>query len=155
MAKTFEVIYQAAGAGSGKTVDMKVFKPDHTEDATQAATLTEIGTTGRYYGSFVADEADWSVQVEDSVGGKCIKHYGKDAYDSSGIATLVGDVQTAVDNVASAITTLQTLADTVDGKIDAIDANVDGLVTGVAALATQLGVIEGKIDELESPPMIG
>lgn len=155
MAKTFEVIYQAAGAATGKTVQMDVYKPDKSKDIAQSATLTEIGTTGRYYGSFDADAADWHVEVEDDAGGKCVKHYDKAAYDVVGVSALVADVQTAVDNVASAITTLQTLTGSIDGKIDIVDTNVDTLVSDVTSLATALGIVEGKIDALESPPMIG
>jgi hypothetical protein len=153
--KTFEIIYQAAGAGTGKTVNMKVFKPDHSEDAAQAAVLTEVGTTGRYYGSFDADAPDWSVNIEDSAGGKSVKHFGKDRWDSHGVADAVANVQTAVDAVNTAIGTLQSLTATIDGKIDAVGLDVGGLVTSVAGLATELGVIEGKIDDLESPSMIG
>lgn len=159
MAKSFEVQYQAAGAGTGKTVQMNVYKPDHTKDEDQSAELVEIGTTGRYYGSFEADAPDWSIQIDDDAGGKCIRVFDKPAYDATGVPALVtllvGNVQTAVDNVAAAIDTLQSLTGTMDGKIDTVGANVDNLITGVASLATELGVIVGKIDALEAPPMIG
>lgn len=155
MAKNFEVIYQAAGSQTGLTVQCDVFKPDHTKDAVQSTTMTEIGSTGRYYASFDADAENWSVQCADPTGGKAVKVYDKAAYDAHGVAGLVADVQTAVDNVASAITTLQSVATTVDGKVDTVNANIDSLVTSVSSLATDLGVISDKIDALESPPMIG
>jgi hypothetical protein len=155
VAKTFEVIYQAAGAGTGKTVNMKVFKPDKSEDATQAAVLTEIGTTGRYYGQFDAEAPDWSVQVEDDGGGKGVRHFGRDKWDSHGVADLVADVQTAVDAVASSISTLQTTVTGIETKVGEIDLETEGITSAVSALETHLSGIEDKIDALESPPMIG
>ena len=155
MAKTFEVIYQAAGAATGLAVQMDVYKPDKSPDAVQSGAMVEVGATGRYYKSFDADAADWSVQCSDPSGGNAVKIYDKPAYDSHGVAALVADVQTAVNAVGDAIGILQGLAETVDGKIDVVDLNTDGLVVSVASLADGLGVIEGKIDALESPPMIG
>jgi flagellin-like hook-associated protein FlgL len=155
MAKTFEVIYQTAGAGTGLAPQLDVYKPDKTKDVAQSGVMTEIGTTGRYYKSFDADAPDWSVQVADANGGKAVKIYDKTAYDAAGVAALVADVQTAIDNANSAIATVNSLLGTVDGKIDTVDTNVDGLVTSVSSLATQLGIIEGKVDDLDSPAMIG
>lgn len=159
--KTFEVMYQAAGAGSGKTVNMKVFKEDHTEDVGQATTLTEIGTTGRYHGVFDADSEKWSVQVEDNSGGKCVMQLGKRWWVRH-IVDLVGDVQTAIDTANVAIGNLATSLGVVDGKVDVLGTNVDSLVAGqgsistdITALGTAIATIEGKIDDLESPPMIG
>jgi len=155
MAKVFEVTYQAAGAGTDLTVQMDVFKPDKTQDVSQSGTMDEIGTTGRYYKSIIADNPNWFVEISDNAGGKALKHFGKTEYDGHGVVDLVANVQTAVDNVAAAIAVLQGLIGSVDGKVNTIDTNVDDLVTGVSALATQLGVIEEKMDELNRPPMIG
>ena len=125
--KTFEVVYQTAGAGTGKVVQVDVYKPDKTLDATQSGVAVEIGTTGRYYKSFDADAPGWFVEISDNAGGKAVKHFGKDSWDGHGVADLVADVQTAV----------------------------DGLVSSVSDLGSQLTVISGKIDDLKSPPMVG
>jgi hypothetical protein len=155
MAKVFEVLYQCANAATGKNVQVDVYKPDKSLDAAQSGLATEIGTTGRYYKSFDADAAGWFVEISDNAGGKAIKHYDKDAYDSHGVAALVADVQTAVDNVASAISTLQSTVTGVDTVVDGIATDVVGITTAVAALETHLGVIEDKIDDLSAPPMVG
>jgi len=153
--KVMQVKYQAAKAASGLVVNMDVFKPDNTPDAAQSVALTEVGTTGEYYGSFNADAPDWYVKCHDTNGGAAIKHFDKSLYDTHGIADLVANVQTAIDNAATAINTLQILTGTVDGKIDIVDTNVDTLITNVATLASALGVIDGKIDDLGSPAMVG
>jgi len=152
---TFEVIYQAAGAATGKIIQMDVYKPDHTKDVDQSAELTEIGTTGRYYGSFDADAPDWSAQISDNVGGKVVKSFGKDTYGAASVITLVGDIQTAVNAVADAVSALDTLVSGVDSKVDILDTNVDGIKAVTDTLTATLSSIEGKIDALESPPMIG
>lgn len=108
MAKQFEVRYQAPGCQSGKTVQMNVYKPDDSLDATQSVTMTEIGTTGRYKGSFIADAPNWSVHVSDDAGGKQIKLFDKPAWDSHGVADLVADLQAAVDAVATVVDDIQT-----------------------------------------------
>lgn len=132
MSKAFEVIYQAAK--NATTAQLDVYKPDKTLDATQSGAMTQIGTTGRFYKSFDADAPGWSVQCSDNKNGSATKAYDKPLYDTHGIADLVADVQLDVAE-------LHTLAETVDGK-------VDGLVTSVSE-------IDGKIDDLGSPPMIG
>lgn len=153
--KTFEVLYQAQGAATGKTVQMDVYKPDKTKDAAQSAVLTEIGTTGRYYGSFNADAIDWHVEIADDAGGRAVKLYDQATYDVVGVPLLLANVQTAVDNVAAAIGTLQDLTGVVDGKMDVVGADISTLITSVDTLATGLGVIEGKIDDLGAQAMIG
>lgn len=74
--EAIEVFYQAPNALSGKIVQMQVY------DGTHAAygvllTLTEIGASGRYYGTFTPDaEGNWAVTIQvDNGTGKVIKHY--------------------------------------------------------------------------------
>lgn len=154
--ETIEILYQASDGASGKTINMKVFKPDHTEDMTQAAVLTEVGTTGRYYGSVDVDAPNWECHFEDAVGGgKAVKLIDKLIFGVLNLITVVSGIQTAVDNVQTAITDLQTLAGTMDGKLDTLGTDITGLTSAVTGLGTELGVIEGKIDDIKSPPMIG
>lgn len=155
MAKTFEVIYQAAGAASGLTVQMDVMKADKTVDDTQSGTMTEIGTTGRYYKSFDADSENWSVQCSDPNGGKATKMYDKASYDAHGVAQLVADVQTAISAVASSITTLGTLVTGIDGKTDSIISDVAAANSALSGITSSLTGIDTKIDKLQSPAGIG
>lgn len=154
--ETIEVLYQAPDGETGKTINMKVIKPDHTEDATQAAVLTEIGTTGRYYGSFQADAPNWSCQFEDaSGGGKALKLIDSSIWGILNVVTVVADIQTAVGNISTAIGDLQTLSATMDGKLDTVGSILVAMASDLTAVATQLGDVEDKIDEIKSPPMVG
>lgn len=162
MAKTFEVLYQAAGAGTGLTVTMDIYKPDKTKDAIQSGTATEIGTTGRYYMSFDADAPGWSVEISDSAGGKAVKHFGQEKYDAhgmeggiSGLVTAVGNVQTAVDAAVSAIGDLDTALGATDVKVDTVVTGIGNLQTDVTALAAALVTIGDKIDNISEGPMVG
>ncbi len=87
--KTFEVIYQAGKTRSGLTVQMDVYDAAKVKDVAQSLPMTEIGTTGRYYGSFQAAEAGWHVQISDAAGGRAVKHFGKDTFDANGVTDLV------------------------------------------------------------------
>lgn len=69
------VLYQAAGATSGLVVTMDVHRPDKTKDVLQSGIALEIGTTGRYYWSFVADGPGWFVLIHDNAGGNAVKQY--------------------------------------------------------------------------------
>ena len=70
-----QVLYQAVGAASGLIVTMDVYKPDKTKDEAQSGTALEIGTTGRYYRSFNAEEPGWFVLIHDNAGGSAVKQY--------------------------------------------------------------------------------
>ena len=109
MSKTFEVRYQAPGGQSGlATVQMNVYKADDTLDAVQSVLLMEIGTTGRYKGSFVADAPNWSVHISDGAGGKAVKLFDKPAWDSHGVADLIEDLVGAVEAVADGVASILT-----------------------------------------------
>lgn len=106
--KTFEVIYQAPNGQSGVAVQMDVYDATKTKDVAQSLPMTEIGTTGRYYGSFDAAEAGWHVQISDAAGGRAVKHFGKDAFDANGVTDLVAALDahlTAVEAKVDAIKT--------------------------------------------------
>ena len=155
MAKTFEIIYQAAGAGTGKVVQIDVYKPDKSKDIGQSGLATEIGTTGRYYKSFDSDAPGWFVEISDNAGGKAVKHFDKDVWDSHGIADAVADIQTAVDAVVSAIATLDMAIGGIGTDLSAIGDDVNGIKTVTDGLNTALAAISDKLDALESPPMVG
>lgn len=109
MAKTFQVRYQAPGGQSGlTTVQMNVYKPDDTLDAPQSVVLTEIGSTGRYKGSFIADEPNWSVHIADGAGGKAVRLFDKAMWDSHGVADAVDTLVAAVDIVADGVANILT-----------------------------------------------
>ena len=65
--KTF--LYQPSGAATGIMVVYSVYTPEEVKDTSQSGNATEIGTTGRYSGSFVADGPGWFVLIDDSAGG--------------------------------------------------------------------------------------
>ena len=160
--KTFEILYQAAGAGTGKTVQFDVYKPDKSIDAVQSGVGAEVGTTGRYHKSLDVDAPGWFVEISDDAGGKAIKHIDQDRYDAHGIAggiagviTAVGDVQTAVTALNTAVGDLNTAVVTVGGKVDTAVAGVSSLQTSVTALAAVLATMDIKIDGLVAPPMVG
>jgi len=160
--KTFEILYQAANAATGKAVQFDVYKPDKSIDAVQSGVGAEVGTTGRYHKSFNADAPGWFVEISDDAGGKAIRHIDQAQYDAHGVTggltaviTAVADVQTGIDAVAAAITGLNTSLGTVEGKVDDVKTVADGITTVVGALATTLAGMDVKIDLLGNPPMVG
>jgi len=162
MAKTFEIMYQAAGAGTGLTVQMDVYKPDKSLDAIQSGVATEVGVTGRYHLTFDADAPDWYVEISDNAGGKAVKHFGQEKYDAHGseaarnsLTTAVANVQTAVDAAALAIANLEVSLGVTDSKVDTVITGVVDLQTGVLALSAALATIDTKIDGISAPPMVG
>jgi hypothetical protein len=155
-------MYQAAGTGTGKTVQFDVYKPDKTIDATQSGAATEIGATGRYYKSFDADAPGWSVEISDNAGGKAVKHFGQEKYDAHGmgggindLTLAVADVQTAVDAANVALGVLDTAIGVVDGKIDTAIGDIGTVQTDVTAALAALAIIDGKVNSISAPPMVG
>ena len=143
--REIKVIYQAAGAETGKTIEMLVFdelqvQENFTTDippGQSIATVPEIGTSGRYRGTFTPDvEGDWQVQLRDSVGdtGKVVKHYeiGGDDIDSIGDATGLIKVQT----------------DLLPGD-PASQASIEAAITSTET------TLKAEIDALESPALVG
>lgn len=113
--ESIEVQYQAGNGESGLVINMKIVKPDKTFASADPVALTEIGNSGRYYGSFVPDaEGEWSVQVERADGtGKMTKAFSVGAYHVEDLGAKLdlavgklndqdenlGVVQTKVDNI--------------------------------------------------------
>lgn len=72
---TREFVYQTAGAATGLLVQYEVFRPDKTLDSDQSGVASEIGTTGRYFGSFTCDGPGWIVMINDEAGGRAVKRF--------------------------------------------------------------------------------
>lgn len=143
--KEIKVMYQAAGAGTGKTIEMIVYdelqvvSPFDTDipPGQSLAAMPEIGATGRYRATFTPDvEGDWMVQIRDSVAdsGKVVKHYEIGGHDVDDIGDVTGLIKTQTDLLPSDPASQVT----VDAKVDASEA-----------------AIIAEIDSLESPAMVG
>lgn len=160
MAKTFRIEYQAPGSQSGLTVNATCKDETHTEVVAQSGVMTEDATTGKYYKDFVVDNADWSVQIGDSIGGKAVKHFGKPEFDAHGIEAQIVAISGAIgalNDISSAEvnTEVDTALADYDGptkaEIDATESNIRG------ADSDTLKDISDQIDGLDftAPPMIG
>ena len=166
-----EVLYQALNAKTAATVQMEVYDESHAKVLGGPTQLTELGTTGRYYGSFTPiAEGSWSVQLQESDGsGKVAKTFSVGANNlqdvgakADAIEGKVDAVDTKIDSTSvkvdavdakiidldSDVVTLDGKVSTIDTKMDSVDAKVDGLATDVASLSD-------NVAGLSSPPMIG
>lgn len=136
--REIKVVYQAAGAASGRTIEMNVYDENQgLVTGSSVAAMPEIGATGRYRSSFTPDvEGDWMVQIRDSVSnsGKVVKHYeiGGSDVDSIGDATGLIKVQT-----------------------DLLPADPASQASVQTALDASEAAIIAQIDDLESPAMVG
>ena len=156
--KAIEVTYQAAGVTTGlEDVTMVIYDETHSLDAVNFAdvVLTEIGATGRYYGSFTPDaEGKWTIMIDSiTAPGKIVKKYDVGASD--------------IDSVSENVTTVDGKIVTVDGKIDALNDIAAADVTGGTTVAAAVTAITGGSETLETiktavdaisvvtPPMVG
>lgn len=108
-------IYQAAGAASGISVVGTVY--DNTDAAlTTPVDFTEIGGSGRYYGSFTPTvEGEWHLHVVDSNGGKLVKQYSVGGSNVNSIGAKLDDVDAQLGVVEANLSA-------VSGKIDALES---------------------------------
>ena len=151
--KAIKIVYQAAGAATGKTIEMAVYDEAQVLSADfptgqSIPAMTEIGATGRYREEFTPDvEGDWMVQIRDSVAdsGKVVKHYqiGGDDIDSVGDTAGLIKVQT---DLLPGDPASQT---SVDASIAGSESALDAAITASQA------VVVAEIDDLESPAMVG
>lgn len=136
--REIKVVYQAAGALTGRTIEMNVYDEGQgLVTGSSVAAMPEIGSTGRYRSSFTPDvEGDWMVQIRDSVSnsGKVVKHYEIGGED--------------IDSVGDAVGLVIVQTDLLPGD-PASQASVDASVAAAAA------AIITEIDDLESPAMVG
>ena len=92
------VIYQTNNSKTGETVTMEIYDETGAKDAVNFpdVTMTEIGTTGRYTGSFTPDaEGEWIIMISYGSGkGKMVKQYSVGGYNLDD----VGDAVTAIES---------------------------------------------------------
>jgi hypothetical protein len=146
--KAIEVTYQAAGAANGLVdVTMVIFDETHTDIAANV-TMTEIGSTGRYYGSFTPDaEGEWQVHINSvATPGKVIKQFTVVAHDVDS----VGDDIATVDTVVDAIKVVTDVESGVKADVAALN---DLSTSDVDARLTAYDV--AKASDIVSPPQVG
>lgn len=106
------VVYQAPGAATGETVTMEIYDETGAKDVVNFpdVTMTEVGTKGRYRGTFTPDvEGEWEIQIALSSGdGGIVKQYSVGGYNVDGVGSIVSDIDAQLD--------------TVEGKIDGLDS---------------------------------
>jgi hypothetical protein len=151
--QAIEVTYQAAGAQSGLSdVQMDVYDETHVVDAPKGGTMTEIGSTGRYYKSFTPDaEGEWTVMINSATApGKVVKKYSVKGHDVNS----VGDAVAALNDVSSS--DIDTALATYDGPTKAeMDSGLAALndisSSDVATeLATYDAPTKAELDSAES-----
>ena len=148
--EAIEVVYQALNAATAATVNMEVYDETHTLVIGGPTVLTELGVSGRYYGSFVADTVgEWSVQIQESDGtGKVVKAFSVGSHH-------LQDVGATVDAIADDTTAIGTNVGIVEGKVDTANTKVDAVDAKIDALDVDIVAIDAKISGLASPPMVG
>ena len=101
--EVIEVTYQAKGSESGLTdVVMEIYDETRSKDLINFpdVTMTEIGTTGRYYGTFTPDEVGrWRILINStSIPGKVVKQYDVISHSIDSIGDTVEEIK---DNITS------------------------------------------------------
>lgn len=98
--QSIDAVYQSEKAKSGLTVTMEIFDETHTKDIINFpdVIMSEIGSSGRYVGSFTPDVVGtWIVMIADgSNKGKVVKIYEVGTKD---LATLSTEISTAETNI--------------------------------------------------------
>lgn len=151
-----EIVYQAAGATSGLLdVTATIYDEMHNLDGVNFpdVTLIELGSTGRYYGSFIPDtEGWWTVPVDSATKpGKLVKSYEVVGHSVDS----VGDSVAALNDLSAAEVYGATGTALVDYdaptkiELDTAEASIRG--TDGDTLKT----ISDQVDGLASPPMLG
>ena len=143
------VFYQANNARTGRTIQMNVYDEAQALDAPKSGTMTEIGSTGRYYRTFTPDAlGTWSVQMYDTVGlvkGEAMITYKVGNSDVDSIQTDVSAVKAKTDNLPSDPAD-QSL---VEAKIDSTESDIRGTD------GDDLKTLSDQIDDIGSPAMVG
>lgn len=145
-----EVIYQAQNAATDVVVNMEVYDENKTIVAGGPTVLTELGASGRYYGTFTPTaQGEWQVQIEQEGGiGKAVKAYSVGGHN---IHEIGAKVETIEDNVGA----LGTEIGIVEGKVDSLPGKHDATHTKVDNVKSKVDSMDLKIDALGAPPMIG
>ena len=149
-----ETTYQAVNKATGKTIDYNVYDASHTLDAGKSGTMTEIGATGRYYGSFTPDvEGLWNVIMINTTdsNGPVVKQYAVAGHDIDSIGDAVAQIDTdlgnlndfdpATDDVAL-VTETSTVTDGAKDATVAKETTVDAVQTVVDQNSTDIGLVQ-------------
>ena len=151
-----EIVYQAAGATSGLSdVVATIYDETHSLDGVNFpdVTLTELGSTGRYYGSFTPDAEGWWTVIVDSATkpGKVVKSYEVVGHSVDS----VGDSVAALNDLSAA--DVNTEVDTALADYDApTKAELDTSESNIRGTdGDTLKTISDQVDGLASPPMLG
>ena len=117
--EAIEVIYQAQNGESAIIVNMEIYDQDHTLVVGGPTVMTELGSSGRYYASFIPDAlGEWSVQIEKFDGtGKAVKSFSVGGHN-------VHDVGVKVETIENSTTNLGTNLGIVEGKVDTVIDNL-------------------------------
>lgn len=179
-----EVTYQARGVTSGLTdVIMEIYDETGAKDIPNFpdVIMVEIGSTGRYKGSFTTDaEGKWRTMMNSvTKKGELVLDFDIVGHnvDSVGDAvatvdsTMAKDATVAKDNTVAKETSIIDLDNdvavvggvvaTVDGKADGIKTKTDTLPANPASAGNAGDTLESLSDQLDSiaapdaPPMIG
>jgi len=151
---TIEVTYQAAGAVTGLSdVTMVIYDELHALDGVDYpdVVMTEIGSTGRYYGSFTPDTAgNWTLMIDSATTpGKVVKKYRVGIHDENSVGALIE----ALNDMSSADVTA--ILSAYDGPTKAELDTAEGNIRGTDS--DTLKTLSDQIDGLPSsaPPMLG
>ena len=161
--ESIDVTYQATKATSGLTdVNMEIYDQTRVLDGVNFpdVTMTEIGSTGRYYGAFTPDaEGIWTVMIDSATkSGKVVKTYAVTAHNIDSIGDAIAalnDLSAAEINVelASVLTTYDAptkteldsgLAALNDISTSEVNAELDSV------LATYDAPTKAELDAVES-----
>lgn len=162
------IIYQAPNAESGLGADLKydVFDEAHALDAEKSGTtMTEFGTTGRYYATFTPDVIGaWTVEIEkiSDGSGKSTARFDVKTYDESDMlqqaailsdatpfaGALIASINDFVDCLPAALGDLveKNLVAILSDSIAFPGANIDAAISSRASPAEILVNIINKID---------
>jgi hypothetical protein len=151
-----ELTYQATKATTGLTdVTMEIYDETRAKDGVNFpdVTMTEIGSTGRYYGSFSPDaEGDWRVMIDSaSKSGKVVRDFKIVGHDIDSVGDAVGalnDVSTAEVNT-EVDTALADYGAPTKAELDSAELAIRG------ADSDTLETLSDQLDNVEGPPMLG
>lgn len=147
-----EVTYQASESQVGLTdVTMVIYDETHALDGTNFpdVTMVEIGSTGRYYGSFTPDVVgNWTILIDSATKpGKVMKKYRVGSHDENSVGALIE----ALNDLSSAdVTAVFNAYDPpTKAELDTAESNIRGTDSDT------LKTLSDQLDSVASPPMVG
>lgn len=100
---SIQVVYQPDRAKSGKTVTMEIYDETGTKDVVNFpdVVMTEVGTTGRYIGSFTPDTVgDWVIMISyNGNRGMVVKNYSVGNYNLEDIGITLDSIDSNVSDI--------------------------------------------------------